>query len=131
VKEWKKRRNADKGGAIRDDDDRELDEIVAGKTPVAPTGGKRKRDGGRDDRDAKKPRVNAKREAKNKKFGFGGPKKFSKSNTRESTNDTSSFPGRRQRGGAPSGKGGRATGGKAPKGKRPSKTARTKQRGKR
>ena len=36
-------------------------------------------------------RPNKKRQAKDKKFGFGGQKKRSKQNTRASTNDTSEF----------------------------------------
>ncbi|TMW59280.1 hypothetical protein Poli38472_004349 [Pythium oligandrum] len=127
VKQWKKRRNQDKGGAIHDDDDNELDAIVSGKaTPTAT--GKRKR--GADSNDAnKKPRVNKKRESKDKKYGFGGKKRYAKSNTRESTNDMSQF--RKQRpgsGGKPGGKPGGKTAGKAPKPKRAGKTQRSKQR---
>ncbi|GLE03496.1 hypothetical protein PINS_up012398 [Pythium insidiosum] len=119
VKQWKKRRNQDKGGAIHDDDDRELDAIVSGKAPVTATG-KRKRDASGADAN-KKPRVNKKREAKDKKYGFGGKKRYAKSNTRESTNDMSQYPGKKMR----------ATGGKAPKPKRAGKAQRSKQRGKR
>lgn len=36
-------------------------------------------------------RVNKKREWKNKKFGFGGQKKRSKNNTKDSYNDTSDY----------------------------------------
>ncbi|KAG6623153.1 RRNA-processing protein EBP2 [Phytophthora cinnamomi] len=87
VKQWKKRKGADKGGKLKDDDDGELDSII---------GGKRKHAGA--DRDAanKKPRVNKAREAKNAKFGFGGKRRHAKSNTKESTNDMSSFPGARK-----------------------------------
>ncbi|KAG6967659.1 hypothetical protein JG688_00006194 [Phytophthora aleatoria] len=88
VKQWKKRKGNDKRGGLKDDDDTELDSIVSGK---------RKHAGG-GDRDGanKKPRVNKTREAKNAKFGFGGKRRHAKSNTKESTNDMSSFPGARK-----------------------------------
>ncbi|TDH73758.1 hypothetical protein CCR75_003628 [Bremia lactucae] len=83
VKQWKKRKGNDKRGRYKDDDDTELDSIV---------GGKRKHVGGRDG-SSKKPRVNKTREAKDAKFGFGGKRRHAKSNTKESTNNLSSFPG--------------------------------------
>ncbi|KAK1942206.1 putative rRNA-processing protein EBP2 [Phytophthora citrophthora] len=87
VKQWKKRKGNDKRGGLKDDDDTELDSIVSGK-----------RKHGGDDRDGanKKPRVNKAREAKNAKFGFGGKRRHAKSNTKESTNDMSKFPGARK-----------------------------------
>uniref|UniRef100_H3GY54 Uncharacterized protein n=1 Tax=Phytophthora ramorum TaxID=164328 RepID=H3GY54_PHYRM len=86
VKQWKKRKGNDTRKGIHDDDDGELDSIVSGK---------RKHAGG-DQRDAKKPRVNKTRVAKDAKFGFGGKRRHAKSNTKQSTNDTSGFPGARK-----------------------------------
>ncbi|RLN93198.1 hypothetical protein BBJ28_00022112, partial [Nothophytophthora sp. Chile5] len=60
--------------------------------------GKRKRgdgSGGKRDDASKKPRVNRQREAKDAKFGFGGKRRHAKSNTKESSNDMSRFPGAR------------------------------------
>ncbi|EGZ07046.1 hypothetical protein PHYSODRAFT_353037 [Phytophthora sojae] len=88
VKQWKKRKGSDKGGALKDDDDGELDTIIGG--------GKRKHAGGDRDGANKKPRANKAREAKNAKFGFGGKRRHAKSNTKESTNDMSSHPGARK-----------------------------------
>lgn len=113
VKQWKKRKGSDKGGALKDDDG-ELDSII---------GGKRKHAG---DRDAanKKPRVNKARVAKDAKFGFGGKRRHAKSNSKESTNDLSGFPGARK------GKA-KAQAKATPKGgKRAGKTQRTTQRNK-
>ncbi|POM68746.1 RRNA-processing protein EBP2, partial [Phytophthora palmivora] len=87
VKQWKKRKGNDKRGGLNDDDDGELDSIVAGK---------RKHMGGDRDGANKKPRVNKVREAKNAKFGFGGKRRHAKSNTKDSTNDMSAFPGARK-----------------------------------
>ncbi|ETL41911.1 hypothetical protein F442_07446 [Phytophthora nicotianae P10297] len=87
VKQWKKRKGNDKRGGLKDDDDTELDSIVSGK---------RKHAGGDRDGANKKPRVNKAREARNAKFGFGGKRRHAKSNTKESTNDMSSFPGARK-----------------------------------
>uniref|UniRef100_A0A8D2PA26 EBNA1 binding protein 2 n=1 Tax=Zosterops lateralis melanops TaxID=1220523 RepID=A0A8D2PA26_ZOSLA len=66
---------------------------------------------------------NAKRRYKNQKFGFGGKKKGSKWNTKESFNDVSSFQSKVAHNKGP-GKGGR--GGKGGKKKRPGKRARQK-----
>lgn len=87
VKQWKKRKGNDKRGGLKDDEDMELDSIVSGKRKLE--------NGDRDDR-SKKPRVNRAREAKNAKFGFGGKRRHAKSNSKESTNDLSSFPGARK-----------------------------------
>ncbi|CAH0487751.1 unnamed protein product [Peronospora farinosa] len=91
VKQWKKRKGNDKRGSLKnnndDDDDGELDSIVAGK---------RKHVDGARDTGSKKPRVNRAREAKDAKFGFGGKRRHAKSNSKESTNDLSGFPGERK-----------------------------------
>lgn len=89
VKQWKKRKSNDKSGG-GDEDETQLDAIINGGE-----GNKRKRGAQDDGRDGKKPRINHKRESKDKKFGFGGKKKYAKSNTKDSTNDFSQFPGRR------------------------------------
>jgi rRNA-processing protein EBP2 len=87
VKQWKKRKGNDKRGGRSNDEDGELDDIVSGK---------RKHDG-RDRHDSsKKPRVNKARVAKDAKFGFGGKRRHGKSNTKDSTNDLSGFPGARK-----------------------------------
>lgn len=130
VKQWKKRKNSDKSGLGDDKSDEQLESIVA-----ANNGNKRKRGSG-DDTPAgganKKPRVNRVREAKDKKFGFGGKKRFAKRNDKASTNDMSKFPGSRK-GGKPAAAV-RAGAGKSkatPKGgKRAGKDKRTNQRAK-
>ncbi|NWH73846.1 EBP2 protein, partial [Piaya cayana] len=66
---------------------------------------------------------NAKRRYKNQKFGFGGKKKGSKWNTKESFNDVSSFQAKVAHNKGP-GKGGK--GGKKSLNKRPGKRARQK-----
>ncbi|TYZ59399.1 hypothetical protein PybrP1_001617 [[Pythium] brassicae (nom. inval.)] len=140
VKQWKKRKNSDKNGLGDDKDDAQLESIVA-----ANNSNKRKRGGGDDDASAgaassKKPRVNRVREAKDKKFGFGGKKRFAKRNDKASTNDMSQFPGARK-GGLGTRKGGkpaaavRAGASKSSKatpkgGKRAGKDKRTTQRAK-
>ncbi|GMF17777.1 unnamed protein product [Phytophthora lilii] len=113
VKQWKKRKGNDKRGGLKDDDDGELDNIIGGKRKHA----------GNDRGDAsKKPRVNKAREAKNAKFGFGGKRRHAKSNTKESTNDMSGFPGARK---------GKAKAQATPKGgKRAGKAQRANQRNK-
>ncbi|XP_066048723.1 probable rRNA-processing protein EBP2 [Chamaea fasciata] len=69
---------------------------------------------------------NAKRRYKNQKFGFGGKKKGSKWNTKESFNDVSSFQSKVAHNKGP-GKGGRGgKGGKKALNKRPGKRARQK-----
>ncbi|RMC08562.1 hypothetical protein DUI87_14809 [Hirundo rustica rustica] len=69
---------------------------------------------------------NAKRRYKNQKFGFGGKKKGSKWNTKESFNDISSFQSKVAHNKGP-GKGGRGgKGGKKALNKRPGKRARQK-----
>ncbi|DBA01554.1 TPA: hypothetical protein N0F65_011525 [Lagenidium giganteum] len=116
VKQWKKRKNQnEKGGNGINDNDEELDAIVNNS-------GKRKRD-----RDGESDG----REAKNKKYGFGGPKRFSKSNTSKSTNDFSQFPRNQKKGNdSAGGRGGRsgAPKGKQPKAKRAGKAQRAKNR---
>ncbi|KAL8013630.1 putative eukaryotic rRNA processing [Plasmopara halstedii] len=87
VKQWKKRKGNDERGGNKDDPDTELDMIVSGK---------RKHPSGDRNNGSKKPRVNRAREAKNAKFGFGGKKRHAKSNTKESTNNLSAFPGARK-----------------------------------
>ncbi|CAI5743468.1 unnamed protein product [Peronospora destructor] len=87
VKQWKKRKGNDKRGSLKNDDDGELDLIVSGKRNHVDG----VRDGG-----SKKPRVNRAREAKDAKFGFGGKRRHAKSNSKESTNDLSGFPGERK-----------------------------------
>ncbi|NXW07263.1 EBP2 protein, partial [Fregetta grallaria] len=69
---------------------------------------------------------NAKRRYKNQKFGFGGKKKGSKWNTKESFNDVSSFRSKvaHNKGPGKAGKGGK--GGKKALNKRPGKRARQK-----
>lgn len=99
MKQWKKRKNSDKNG-LTDDNDEQLESIVTENNSS-----KRKRSGGDDKGDSKKPRVNRAREAKDKKFGFGGKKRFAKRNSKESTNDFSQFPGARK--GGPGGRGGK------------------------
>lgn len=97
VKQWKKRKNSDKNGLIDDKNDEQLESIVNENNS-----NKRKRDDSNYKGDNKKPRVNHVRESKDKKFGFGGKKRFAKRNDKESTNDFSQFPGARK-GGKPSG----------------------------
>lgn len=112
VKQWKKRKNSDKNGLIDDKNDEQLESIVSENNS-----NKRKRDDGGNAKggsDSKKPRVNHMRESKDKKFGFGGKKRFAKRNDKESTNDFSQFPGARK-GGAPRSGGGKPSGG-APRG---------------
>ncbi|KAG7391105.1 putative rRNA-processing protein EBP2 [Phytophthora pseudosyringae] len=114
VKQWKKRKGNDKRGGLKDDDDNELDSIVSGK---------RKHAGGDRDGASKKLRANKAREAKDAKFGFGGKRRHAKSNTKQSTNDLSGFPGAR--------KGQMKKSQAAPKGgKRAGKDQRTNQRNK-
>lgn len=113
VKQWKKRKGKDTRSDLKDGDDGELDSIIVS--------GKRKHHSGGDrDKTSKKPRINKTREAKDAKFGFGGKRRFAKSNTKESTNDISGFSGGRK---------GKARGQAALKGgKRAGKTQRTNQR---
>lgn len=49
----------------------------------------------------KKPRANVKRQRKDAKYGFGGGKRFKKSNTAESTNDMSGFSVKKMKKAAP------------------------------
>ncbi|RLN47085.1 hypothetical protein BBJ29_002501 [Phytophthora kernoviae] len=86
VKQWKKRKGNDKRSGLNDDDNDQLDSIMSGK---------RKHGGNDRDDPKKKPRVNHKRESKDAKFGFGGKHRHAKSNTKDSTNDMSRFPGTR------------------------------------
>lgn len=125
VKQWKKRKN---GKGLNDNDDQQLEDIMRGEGDVNASGGKRKRAAGGDDRDGKKPRVgnNKNREARDKKYGFGGKKRGLKHNTKESTNDMSSFPGARK-GRNNAGAKGKAN---APKPKRAGKMQRANQRSK-
>ncbi|KAI9909410.1 hypothetical protein PsorP6_014739 [Peronosclerospora sorghi] len=103
VKQWKRRKGNNRHGGLDDGDDTNLDMIVTGK---------RKHAGGGPDGGNKKPRVNKVREAKNAKFGFGGKRRHAKSNTKESTNDISGFPGARKGKGKghPTPKGGKRAG---------------------
>lgn len=50
-----------------------------------------KKNGGKSNGGAGKTDVNRKRQTKDSKYGFGGKKRFAKSNTRDSTDDLSSF----------------------------------------
>ncbi|CAH0479157.1 unnamed protein product [Peronospora belbahrii] len=89
VKQWKKRKgNNDKRRGLEENQDEELDLIVNGK---------RKHAGGERDGGMKKPRMNTARVAKDAKFGFGGKRRHAKSNSKESTNDMSGFPGARKK----------------------------------
>ncbi|OQR98146.1 kinesin-like protein [Achlya hypogyna] len=117
VKQWKKRKNTNNsGGTVVEDDDGSFDKMLDGAN-------KRKREG--DDRgDNKRPKVNKKREAANKRWGSGGKTRADKKNSKKSTNDMSSFSRARNNDGV----GKRA----APKGaKRPGKMARGKNNQKR
>lgn len=122
VKQWKKRKNSDKNGLGGDDkDDAQLESIVAANNSSS---NKRKRGSDHDSgapSSSKKPRgngnVNRVREAKDKKFGFGGKKRFAKRNDKASTNDLSAFPGGVR-------KGGPRTGGKSSKGGKPAAAVR-------
>ncbi|KAF1326265.1 Rrna-processing protein ebp2, partial [Globisporangium splendens] len=127
VKQWKKRKNSDKNG-LGDDNDEQLESIVSENNS-----NKRKRADDKNDSSSKKPRVNRAREAKDKKFGFGGKKRFAKRNSKESTNDFSQFPGARKgaRGGKPAAavRAGASKGKATPKGgKRAGKDKRSNQR---
>lgn len=96
------------------DDDDGLDDVLAGRT--GNSGGKQK------------GQANKRRMAKDKKYGFGGPKRKLKQADSKSLNDFSSFNPKK-------GKvfgGGKKKGGGAKKGKnRPGKTTRAKMRTKR
>ncbi|OQS02771.1 rRNA-processing protein EBP2 [Thraustotheca clavata] len=111
VKQWKKRKNTNNsGGKVVEDDDGSFDKMLEGA-------GKRKRDN--DDHGAnKRPKVNKKREAHDKKWGSGGKTRMDKKNSKKSTNDMSSFSRSRNNEGV--GKRG------AKGGKRPGKMARSK-----
>jgi len=127
VKKWKKRKSANGTNGIEEDDGSFEKMLESGGN------NKRKLDDNDKSHDSKRPRVNHKRESKDKKFGYGGKKKYAKSNTRESTNDHSSFSRARNNEGVGK-RQNRAAGGKgakkAPKGgRRPGKSQRTKQRG--
>ncbi|KAJ3296439.1 rRNA-processing protein and EBNA1-binding protein ebp2 [Rhizoclosmatium sp. JEL0117] len=74
---------------------------------------------------ATKAKVNHKRLSKDKKFGFGGKKRHSKSNDRESTSDMSSFNGRKMKRDALKG----AKKGGVGKQQRPGKARRQQQKG--
>lgn len=129
MKQWKKRKNSDKNGLNDDTTDAQLESIVS-----ANNSNKRKRDDA-GERDSKKPRMNRAREAKDKKFGFGGKKRFAKRNDKDSTNDFSQFPGARKgaRGGKPAAatRAGAAKSKATPKGaKRAGKDKRSSQRSK-
>lgn len=98
IADWKARRKQDRGNA----DDQDLEDILDKQK-----GGKSRDDG--DDgegRKKKKKGLNKKRQAIDKKFGFGGKKKWAKSNTKESTGDMSASPWARQGKGKGKGKGG-------------------------
>ncbi|EQC41911.1 hypothetical protein SDRG_00766 [Saprolegnia diclina VS20] len=114
VKQWKKRKNTNNsGGTVVEDDDGSFDKMLDGAA------NKRKRDGD-DGRDAKRPKVNKKREVANKKWGSGGKTRADKKNSKKSTNDMSSFSRSRNNEGV-----GKRNA--APKGgKRPGKMARSK-----
>ena len=115
VKLWKKRKGNNTRSDLKDGDDGELDSIIAS--------GKRKHTDGDRDKKSKKQRANKTREAKDAKFGFGGKRRYAKSNTKESTNDIPGFSNARK---------GKAKGPVAPKGgNRAGKNQRTNQRTKR
>ena len=105
-------------GLLQDDDG--LDDVLEGRG-----GG-----GGRGGRGGRSGPPNKKRMSKDKKFGFGGPKRKLKQTDSRSLNDLTSFNPKK---GKVSGRGGGGAGGRkgAKKGKggnRPGKTARTKMR---
>lgn len=84
---------------------------------------------GRGGKVGKGGRPNPKREAKDKKYGFGGKKRFAKSNTKDSTNDMKSFNPSRNKTPFKSG-GGAKAGKRNPQAKqaRPGKSKRAKQK---
>ncbi|KAF8326985.1 eukaryotic rRNA processing protein EBP2-domain-containing protein [Cantharellus anzutake] len=89
LKSLKRKRGKQGLGGGGDDGDDEFDVAVEDAVEDNPKGNKRAKTGsGR-----KKPRMS--REKRDAKYGFGGSKKWSKSNTRESTNDFDSGARRR------------------------------------
>ncbi|SPO32710.1 related to EBP2 - required for pre-rRNA processing and ribosomal subunit assembly [Ustilago trichophora] len=91
-----------------DDFDVRVEEALGERPTKKPSTGGKSGSGGRDPTNkAKMPR-----NARDAKYGFGGKKKYSKSNTAESTNDFRVGPTRGARGSKPL-KGGKGTSGKA------------------
>jgi rRNA-processing protein EBP2 len=133
VKQWKKRKAGDSKG-LQDTDDQQLENIMRGEGDVNSFGKRKRGADGNDHRDSKKPRVNLNkgREARDKKYGFGGKKRGLKNNSRESTNDMSRFPGahKANKGKPAAAVRAAAAKGTAPKGKRAGKAARASQRSK-
>jgi rRNA-processing protein EBP2 len=80
VKQWKKNRPR------HVEEENDGFEKMLSKSSLLPTQSstKRKRE---NETTADQRRMNKKRDAKNKKYGFGGKKKYAKSNTKASTND--------------------------------------------
>ena len=114
VKEWQKQSKAKRGGgqSLLPDRDEGLEDILEGR------GGQQGQQRGG------KPKPNKKRQGKDKKYGFGGPKRKLKQADSKSLNDFSAFNPKKGKafGGAAKRKG---PGGK---GNRPGKTARHKAR---
>lgn len=117
VKEWQKQSKAKRGGgqSLLPDRDEGLEDILEGRGGGG--GGQHQQQRGG------KPKPNKKRQAKDKKYGFGGPKRKLKQADSKSLNDFSGFNPKK---GKVFGSGARR---KGPGGKnRPGKTARNKAR---